>query len=48
MPICITAQYEVRPEFSKECKDVIQNLVDYVKKSEPGNLFDGMKINSPS
>ncbi len=39
MPICITAQYEVRPEFSKECKKVVQDLVDHVKNNEPGILF---------
>jgi len=39
MPICITAQYEVHPEFSKECKKVIQELVEYVKKNEPGILL---------
>lgn len=39
MPICITAQYEVRPEFSKECKKVIQNLADHVKLNEPGILL---------
>ncbi len=39
MPICITAQYQVRPEFSKECKKVIQDLVDYVKENEPGILL---------
>ena len=39
MPICITAQYEVRPEFSKECKKVIEELVSYVKLNEPGILF---------
>jgi quinol monooxygenase YgiN len=39
MPICITAQYNVRPEFSKESKKVIQDLVEYVKENEPGILF---------
>jgi len=39
MPICITAQYQVRPEFSKECKQVIKDLVDHVKENEPGILF---------
>ena len=39
MPICITARYQVRPEFSKECKKVIKDLVDFVKENEPGVLF---------
>jgi len=39
MPICITARYQIRPEFSKECLKVIRELVDYVKENEPGILF---------
>jgi quinol monooxygenase YgiN len=39
MPFCITAQYQVRPEFSKESKKVIKDLVDHVKENEPGILF---------
>ncbi len=39
MPICITARYQIRPEYSKECKKVINDLVDYVKENEPGILF---------
>jgi len=39
MPICITARYQIRPEFSKEVKIVIKDLVDHVKENEPGILF---------
>jgi quinol monooxygenase YgiN len=39
MSICITASYQIRPEFSKECKKVIKDLVDHVKENEPGILF---------
>ena len=29
----------MRSEFSKECKKVIEDLVEYVKENEPGILF---------
>lgn len=39
MPICITARYRVRPQFTKVCQKAIQDLVDHVKENEPGILF---------
>jgi len=39
MPICITARYRVRPQFAKDCRKIIQDLMDHVKQNEPGTLF---------
>ena len=34
MPIIITARYQVRPQSIDQCKQAINNLVEYVKTNE--------------
>lgn len=36
MPIVITARYKVLPQHLEECKLAVLNLVEYVRKNEPG------------
>ena len=35
----MTARYQVRPQSINQCKQAINNLVEYVKEHEKGTLF---------
>ena len=39
MPIIMTARYQVRPKSIEQCKQAINNLVEYVKTNEKGTLY---------
>ena len=39
MPIIMTARYQVRPKSIEQCKQAINNLVEYVKINEKGTLY---------